>query len=175
MDVSGLKSKLEDPSGRLALHRFRNDSSRDKNYPQSGAVDYAMNCCNFSKTHIEPLDEFSANLTARDEEEKGAIESPRLDCSLKLFFEFSQRYSRGLLATQSASRSWFGSHSSRVPWNKLIPMLQVQTGELVYQFAKEQGWCPFQTKRFAAQLSTTSINVLSHLLAKSRNGKMPSY
>jgi hypothetical protein len=42
-------------------------------------------------------------------------------------------------------------------------MRHLKTPELVYIFARARGWCPFQTKRFAAYLLATSMCYLISL------------
>jgi hypothetical protein len=129
-------------------------------YTRNYVMDRALSCCDTATTHVEILDEHAAFL-----KEQGSSDDVDVDrllaisLSIKLLVEVlgrvKHRYYRIIdSVNKTAVKSYRG----------LIPRVRdTQPAKLVYRFAHDVKWCPFQTRRFASQLSTASMCYLLSL------------
>jgi hypothetical protein len=169
------ESRLSPELYRAAMNQVSTEAAEPS--IRNAVFDYAMFCCDSATGHVEPFDELSASLVDQDTYEgDAAVRSLMVIAhSIKLLIEAlsraHQHYCRSISAAKSArTQTVFGIFARRggvggeYDVEYLIPRIKCpEMSKLVYKFAKEGAWCSFQTRRFAAHLSTTSMCYLLSL------------
>jgi hypothetical protein len=137
-------------------------------YTQNDAMDKALSCCDTAARHVEILDEHAAFL-------KEQCISGDADVDLLLAITLSIK-----LLTELLGRVKHRCHHIIDSVNKtttrsckgLIPRVRhIQPAKLLFRLAQDAKWCPFQTRRFAYQLSTTTMCYLLSLSSPGTAGQ----
>jgi hypothetical protein len=122
-------------------------------YTRNDAIDRAFSCCDTAARHVEVLDEYAAFLKEQGTSAADVDILLAIALSVKLLVEVldrvKHRYCRIL---DSANKTTIRSYRGLIPRAR-----HVQPSKLVFQFARDAKWCPFQTRRFASQLLTTTM------------------
>ena len=114
--------------------------------------DYAMFCCDSATRHVEALDGCAL---ARPTQSFVQVRSKGDPKHSRKNFDYHDH--------------WIGApNESPIA---LIPRRHLELSCLLYDFAKTEGWCEFQTTRFAAHLSNRRCADLLSLNNPGRAGK----